>query len=116
MFFINADRQTPTRYDPSKLLEFNLDNYDILTSSFVKQLRALKSAGSISVLSQEVRPDLLAYDIYGSTQYYWIVMIYNDIIAVEDIIIGTIIRYPNLNDVERIYFGLKSNQVGAQRG
>ena len=40
------------------------------------------------------RPDLISYDYYETTDYYWVVLLANSILDPFDIEVGTILRLP----------------------
>lgn len=108
-FFINPNLDPKERFDAAVFMEYS-DNYDPLTSEFLRLLPTLPVSGRYSVESEESRPDLVSYRIYGDTQYWWILLMYNNIIAVEDLQIGKILNYPSLGDLESLYFSLRSKE------
>ena len=110
LFFINLDDNSNDRYEMSKFMEYT-DNYDILTSAFLLELRDISPSGRFVVSGQDSRPDLVSYEIYGDVQYWWIIMLYNEISTISEIITGMEIRYPSQSDLEQYYFSLKSRQA-----
>ena len=106
-YFINPDVESPVRFDMQRFMEFT-DNLDPLTSSFLEDIRALDPAGFFVIGGEEYRPDVISTKIYGSTQYWWVVMIYNDLTDVNKLISGVSIKYPAQADLEDLYFALKS--------
>lgn len=112
LFFINLESNSPNRFDPEYFFRYT-DNFDPLTSSFVKDLKNLSQFGQYVVQVEEGRPDLISFKIYGDTQYWWIILLYNDIIYIEDIQIGMSLKFPSLSDLETIYFSLMAKQANA---
>ncbi len=110
-FFINLEKDTEKRYDLSKFLEFS-DNYDPLTSSFTNNLISLPAGGEYTLQGEDSRPDLLSYHVYGDTQYWWVLLMYNSVIDYSELKTGTKIKYPNITDLESLYFSLKSQEIG----
>jgi len=110
MFFINLEVDSSERYDLAKFLEYS-DNFDPLTSSFLKSLKDLKYVGTYVVQGEELRPELLSYRIFGNVQYWWILMAYNAINSHEDVVTGLVLKYPSLEDIENLYFSLKAQEV-----
>lgn len=108
-FFINTNLENADRFDMSAFLEYT-DNYDPLNSEFLRLLPTLESNGRFAVQSEIMRPDLISYSIYKDTQYWWIIMMYNNIFEIADIQIGLILDYPSLSDLEGLYFSLKSKE------
>jgi hypothetical protein len=111
MYFINTDRNIPNRYDIAKFVEwvtppFESPVYDILFSYFWTTVVALPQGGTFIVSGEENKPDLIAYKIYGNTQYWWILLLYNGLLSNEDIVAGTKLKYPLLSDLEAVYFKL----------
>lgn len=113
-FFINLDLETQTRFELPKFFEWKVDNYDPLNSFIMDKLKTLTLGGSILISSQVGSPDLLSQDIYGSTQYWWALMAYNDILTVEDLKAGVEIKYPTLTALEDFYFSLQAQQISAE--
>ena len=115
MFFINNSRDLKTRYDIARFVEFVIPPfstpvYDILNSYFWNQLGKISSKGTYQVRGEELRSDLLSYRIYGNTQYWWILLLYNNLLSNEDIISGMTLNFPSLSDLESLYFQLNSLQ------
>lgn len=114
-FFINLELDSEERYDFAKFLDFS-DNFDPLTASFLRRLKDISYTGEFVVQSEEARPDIISNKIYGSTQYWWILLFYNDIISFEDLANGVVIKYPDLADVEDLFFSLKADETAAATG
>ncbi len=109
MFFINNELQTDERYDAAKFIEFlNEDNYDILNSFFMLEVKTLPEVGKYVVSAEEFDPALISFRIYGATQFWQLILIYNDILSFEDIVAGVILRYPSIDDMENVYFRLNA--------
>lgn len=108
-FFINLEKETEKRYDMSRFMEFT-DNFDPLTAGFLRDIKALPTDGYFVVQGEEFRPDAIAHKLYGSTQYWWAVMIYNDLSDINQLTSGISLSYPSLEDLEDAYFKLKSKQ------
>ena len=56
-----------------------------------------------TITNEQVRPDLLSYDIYSDTQYWWPLLLYNDILDINELQTGKIIHYPSLSNLEYLY-------------
>jgi hypothetical protein len=96
----------------AKFMAHSEYGYDILTSYFIKQIDNLEPFGTYEVVNEEYKPWLVSYRIYGDVQYWWILMMYNKIISHYDVKIGIEINYPSIEDIEDVYFNLKSKQMG----
>lgn len=101
------------RLDLGKLIELNNNFYDILTSNYVKHLHSLPIAGTYQVITEMFRPDLISYKIYKDVQYKLLLMEYNSIIKITEIVPGLVLKYPSLQDLQSLVFQLntKSERV-----
>jgi hypothetical protein len=77
-------------------------------SFFFNKIQSLKKVGEFRVVSEAGRPDIISVKIYGSYNYWWILMLYNKYVAFADIKIGDVIEYPALDSIERLYYGVFS--------
>lgn len=114
MIFINLDaikeKDFDNRFDGEKFIPFSNNVYDILDSYFTRKVKTLPVWGKTSVKGEEARPDLLSYRIYGKTIYWYIIMIYNNYISVDDIKEGDVIQVPSVDAIEELYFSLNTLQ------
>lgn len=111
MFFISDSVESKDRYGLGKLLEYNNPgDFCTLNSVFLTELRELPLQSYIT--AKDERPDLLAYKIYGDTQFAWIIMIYNNCFDFTDgtFAAGSQVKYPSLEDLEKIIFTLKARK------
>ena len=63
----------------------------------------LPEQGTRKITIEEVRPELLSFRIYRDTQYWWIFLVYNEILDINQLQPGVILLYPNINYVEYLY-------------
>ena len=108
-FFLNTVLQPSKRFDMAVFME-DTDSLDPLTSEFLRLMPALESSGRYTVQDEESRPDLMSFRIYGDTQYWWILLLYNQIIDVESLTQGKVILYPSIGDLESLYFSLSAKE------
>lgn len=109
-FFINLSKDYDERFTPGKFMEFLTDNYDPLTSHVLNSIKDLKPKGKVTVQGTDFRPDVLSFQIYSDTQYWWVLMIYNSFLTIDDIINGEEVKYPDIGDLEDLYYDLKIKQ------
>jgi hypothetical protein len=109
-FFIDLQTNYKERFTLGKFMEFVGDNYDPLTSHVLNAISDLKAKGSLTIQGQDKRPDNLSYMIYGDNQYWWVLMVYNGWLSVDDIKNGGKVSYPDIGDLEDLYFSLKVQQ------
>jgi len=103
--FIDLNSTSQDRYSLSKFMKFT-DIDDPLTSNFLDELLKIRPTGTYVVKNELARPDMLSYRIYGSTQYWWVILYYNSMTSVYDITLGMTISYPSITDLEELYFSL----------
>ena len=112
-FFINVDRDTGVRTDLSKFMLFDVDSYDVNTAQIFTLIRELPVSGEYTVQGQDGRPDLVSYEIYNDTQYWWVLLIYNGMTDTSEIVHADTLRFPDLQSLEDLFFSLKVNQTKA---
>ena len=113
--FINFDLEPNKRFDLAQFLNYDEDSYEPLNSSILNTLRDLPSGGLYTVRGEEGRPDLISFRLYEDTQYWWIILLYNGKVSVNDIIHSEQIEYPKLSALEDFYFSLKTKQAASDR-
>jgi hypothetical protein len=107
MFYIDTTIDSKTRFDRAKLMAYD-EGFDILDSYFVNQLLKLPKVREFKVAFEASRPDIISYKMYGDAQYWWIIMLYNDISDETTITSGMVFNGPSLSAVEDLYFSLKA--------
>ena len=113
-FFLNTAVVTKDRFDISKFFEFNVDNYDPLTSAFSEDLLDLTQGGIYTVQGEDGKPNLVSYRALGSNQYWWVLMLYNNKLDFQDISTGEELPLPSLDALESLYFSLKAKETASQ--
>jgi len=94
--------------DMARFADFDQGSYDPLTSYFFMQMPYLKMEGKIQVaVKWEHRPDLISYEIYKITSYWWILLMYNDLIHNEEVLAGMILRYPSRPSIDNYTLSAK---------
>lgn len=97
----------------SKFFEFS-DNYDALTSYFATHVPALPTSGYHEIQDAEGRADLVSFRIYADTQYWWILLLYNNKTEYDDFKVGEKVKYPSVDDIEDLFFSLRAKQSAAE--
>ncbi len=96
------------RFDLRRYCEWNEGMYDICTSDFISKIEKLPVAGEVQITVDEERLDNLSWKLYGSTQYWWILAVYNYMPNFKYLRKGVIIRYFSLSDLELLNMSLKT--------
>lgn len=112
-FYIDSSRDTQDRFDLSKFMEFVVDNYDPLTSALLDDLPTVEQGLVFTVQGEESRPNVVSKKIYGSNQYWWVVLLYNNLIDFRDFVTGDDLIAPSIVGLESLYFSLKAKQTAA---
>lgn len=110
MFFINLDKEYPTRFDPGKFMKFEQNSHDTLTSYFRKKISGLPLGGYFHVTAEIGRPDLVCYKIYKKTELWWLLLLYNELAEPDQITAGMTLNYPTVTSIEDLYFSLRSKE------
>lgn len=108
MFYINTDYYSDEKYDLAKLIPFETDNFDVLNSYFLENFKSIPQAGTFVISVEEQRPDLISNNIYGTVFYWELLLLYNDILDLSELVNGKIIKYFSVRDLEALFFNLKS--------
>ena len=98
------------RFDLQKFVGFTENVYDYLDSYFIEQVTKLPVFGKTIVQIEENRPDLVSYRIYGTTQFWYILMLYNGMVSPFELVEGQELNYPKIEDIEKLYFSLNALQ------
>jgi hypothetical protein len=110
LFYISLESNTEKRLDLSNFLNFT-DNYDPLTSDLLSEIQSLKARSNYKITDDALRPDKTSLKVYNDFQYWWIIMIYNNIFRVEDYVTGRLIQLPDNEALENYYFALSTKQI-----
>lgn len=99
-----------SRYDMSKFIpNSKLGGPDYIKSYFLTKLLELQPAGYYHVTTEIRRIDLISYNIYnGDTSLWWVLLYYNGLLSNMEVVNGVILKYPNIKDIELIYYQLNA--------
>jgi len=111
LFFLDLDKDYKQSFDLAQFLDISDgESIDILTSYFLHELKKLKTSGSYVVTFEENNPELLADIIFNNPHYEWILMEYNDLTDIKDVVSGLTLYYPSLTDLEDLKYKLITKQ------
>ena len=113
-FRLNTNQSYIDRFD---IMKFNapvnskFSYFDIIDSEFLRKLKSLKKYKTYKVTVEEGRPELVSERIYGvgQTQFWWILMVLNELRLPKDLKRGLILRYPTREELEDIYLSLNND-------
>jgi len=108
--YLNTNHSTRVRWDRGRFMLWETDIYDTVRSYFLYKVGKLPATATYTVIEEDGRPELLAHNIYGTTQLWWLLMYYNGLIRPSDIVAGLKISYPSLRDLEDLYLSLPAKQ------
>ena len=96
MFTVNS--ADSSSFNLSNFIPFDKDfGYDPLNSEFRRRLVQLPVAGRFVISAKdEYRADLMSHHLYGTTQYWWVLLDYNYLDSPEQLTVGTKISYPSI--------------------
>lgn len=109
-FFIDLSKDSPIRFDMASFMLFDVDVFDPITSNVWASIKGLASGGQYTVAGDDFRPDQVSNKIYGSPDYWWIILIYNEKLSFNDLQHGDELQFPSVQALEDLYFGLKIKQ------
>ncbi len=109
-FYFNFDVESDERFVMEKFIEKDLDFFDVYNSNFLFLINEIKEYGEFKVTNEERRIDLISYNIYGSTQFWWMLLEYNDIVDQFAISKGDVLKFFDLSDLESKYHFLQKEQ------
>jgi hypothetical protein len=91
------------RFDIARFL-FARDGYfDAASSYLIQNLPSLPMVGYYIIVDTPFRPDTISFDIWGDTQYWWMVMLYNNIIDIRNLPQLTRLNYFSLSDLDLMF-------------
>jgi hypothetical protein len=91
------------RYDIAKFLVFRDGYFDAASSYLIQNLSSLPMVGQYQIVDTPYRPDTISWDIYSETQYWWMLMIYNNIIDIRNLQPLAKLKYFSLSDLDYFF-------------
>lgn len=89
--------------DTDRYLKDVQDCKDILDSFLVRGLQNLKKDGEYRVGDHvKGRMDLIAQELYGSFQYWWMLYAMNEVKSPEELKAGTLLKYATKQDLDNL--------------
>lgn len=102
------------RFDLARYMTFRDGYFDAASSYLIQNLKTLPLVGYYIITDEPYRPDMIAWDIYGDTQFWWMIMVYNNIIDIRNLPQLTKLTFFSLNDLDRMFAQMVSTQ-GSQK-
>ena len=113
-FYLDGDNTGRHRYDLSRFVEVRSGVHDVMTSYLLSKLADLPSVGEYRI-DVEARPDIYSRDIYGSTDFWQLLLGYNDVVLVDSLTPGGRLAYFSLDDLDGLYQTLSRLRTPARR-
>ncbi len=108
-FKVSTNRRFVTAFDIEAFIERSpLQGYDSLTADFIDHISDLSEFGHVEVTSEVQDLPLLSFQIYGTSDYWWVLMMYNEFMSPEEVVSGVRLKYPALGDLDKLYFELRN--------
>jgi len=104
-----------TRYTESDYVEIDDDplGQEILTNNFLKALQdrvVLNGAYFYRIpIEQRYRKDLVSKTLYGTSDLYWVLELFNNLLYLEEWAGGVVIMAPAIPDIESAMQYVKTN-------
>ena len=84
-----------------EVMDYVDDTYDVLGSVFLRELSEIGQISEHIVVSDEYRFDAISYNHLNTSDFWWVVMEFNEYIAFN-IKLGEKYKIPNLIDINRL--------------
>lgn len=111
-FYLDRNVQAHHRYDLARFMRLEEGVHDEFTSWLISRLRGLPSAGRYRI-EVEQRPDIYSRDVFGTTDYWQLLLLYNDVVLLEDLARGTVLSYFSLDGLEGVLRTLQTQPATA---
>jgi hypothetical protein len=106
IFFQNKNNQYSTNIDMAKFISFDEETGrpSILTSYFITQIRQIKNYEVVSITNELLEaPDFVSFKRYQQNHgYWWVIMIYNNLLDFSELSFGMQIKVPLLSEINKI--------------
>lgn len=109
MDYINLDinGKISQRFDAARFFGFRENYYDVASSVFLERIPLLPQVGEYTITDDPYRPDMISHGIYGDTQYWWLLMVYNDEIFLENLTLRRKLRFFSLGDLDELFYEIR---------
>lgn len=106
-FYLNTELVVENRFDMAKYLNYSEGCYDPFSSYLLDTIKDIDIGYKYTIQGEETRPDYISFDIYGTTEYWWVILLYNNLMSADDLKTGMVISCPSLDSLDEFYFKLK---------
>lgn len=115
MYLINTTDVFPFRYDRGRFFRKETFDgkisFDILDGRIIDEFTSIKPMGVFYITNEVLSPDLIAFKLYNDERYWWLLMLYNNLVEVDEIYPGMEFRYPAREAMDSMYSTLGSRKV-----
>lgn len=111
LFFQNKE-QYYTNIDMAKFIDFDEEDSgrpSFLTSYVISKIRQIKNYKTVVITNELLEaPDFVSYKNYqGSHSYWWIIMVYNNLLDFSELTFGKQIKVPYVTEINQILSGVQ---------
>ena len=120
IFFQNKE-QYYTNIDMARFVDFDSEASErpsFITSYFISQIRQIQNYRVLEISNELVNsPDYVSFKSYQQEHmYWWIIMIYNNLIDFNELTYGKKIKVPLLSEVNKILAGMQLAETSYKNG
>jgi hypothetical protein len=85
---------------------------DLANNYFNELFKVTKDLTYYTIQKDDLqRPDILSFKFYGTDEYWWVILKYNNIEDIwNDLYIGQIISVPDKTDIDSFYMATRAKQ------
>lgn len=92
------------RFDIARFVFFREGTFDVPNSQFIHRIKELPAVGVYTVNNDAFRPDMISHAIYKDTQYWWLLLAFNDLTSNDQFPVGALVNYFSLDDLNTLFF------------
>jgi hypothetical protein len=109
--FVDLEKSYKDRFDFGKFLAVENSCHDSLTSFILNKIKTLPVWGEFKVTVEEGRPEFISWKVYGDTQYFWVLLEYNDLVNTTDLKTGMTLKLFRKVDIDELFFQLTTSEI-----
>lgn len=116
IFFQDRSKDYKRRLDMDRFLDKSEDHVSLLNSAVISQIKQIEEYEIYQVSVEEKAPDYIALLKYRSHAYWWIIMVYNNLLSFDEIVPGMTLRLPSQVAIDNILNTCKLQETQVNNG